>query len=90
MKALGWVLMSSLLFVVLASAIAVVWARHETRVLFGTLTALQKHRDALDVDFSRLELERATWAEPSRIETMARSKLGMVDPAANAIEVIQR
>ncbi|HET8897350.1 MAG TPA: cell division protein FtsL [Rhodanobacteraceae bacterium] len=79
-----------LLLAVLASAIAVVWARHESRVLFVKLTHLQNQRDGLNVEFGRLELEQATWAEPGRIEQVARGKLGMIDPPPNAIGLIRR
>lgn len=79
-----------LLAVVLASAIGVVWARHQNRVLFVELTRLQKQRDTLDVEFGRLEIEQATWAEPSRIERIARQKLDMIDPPADAIRLLRR
>ncbi|RAP59523.1 cell division protein FtsL [Oleiagrimonas sp. MCCC 1A03011] len=83
-------LLPILLALVLISAIAVVWARHENRVLFVQLTKLQSQRDALNVEFGRLELEKATWAEPSRIETIARSKMGMVNPTAADTRLIRR
>ncbi|GAB3025796.1 cell division protein FtsL [Oleiagrimonas citrea] len=83
-------LLPILLALVLISAIAVVWARHENRVLFVQLTKLQSQRDALNVEFGRLELEKATWAEPSRIETIARAKMGMVNPTAADTRLIRR
>ncbi len=73
-------LVPGLLVLVLVSAIAVIWARHENRVLFVQLTQLQSRRDALNVEFGRLELEKATWADPARIEYVARKQLGMVRP----------
>lgn len=82
--------MGALLVVVLGSAISVVWARHESRVLFVQLTRLQNERDALNVDFGRLEIEQATWAEPSRIERIARQQLGMIDPPADAVRLIHQ
>jgi cell division protein FtsL len=90
MKAVGAVALLVLLLAVLASAIAVVWARQESRTLFVQLTQLQGQRDALNVEFGRLELEQATWAEPGRIETLARQKLGMVNPTPADIRLIRR
>jgi cell division protein FtsL len=90
MREAGAWLVGALLLAVLASAVAVVWARHESRVLFVELTQLQNARDALNVDFGRLELEQATWAEPSRVEKVARDKLGMIDPPPGAISLIRR
>ncbi len=72
------------------SAIAVVDARQESRRLFVELNALEIARDELNVDFGRLQLEQATWAEPKRIEQIARDDLGMLSPAAADTRVIRR
>jgi cell division protein FtsL len=68
----------------------VVWTRHESRVLFVQLTSLQNQRDDLNVEYGRLELEQATWAEPRRIDEEARAKLGMVTPAPAGIQLVRR
>jgi len=81
-------LLPVLVVLALVSAISVVWARHENRVLFVQLTQLQARRDALNVEFGRLELEKATWADPSRIESIARKQMGMVNPPAADIRLI--
>lgn len=62
------------------TAIGVVDARHRHRQLFFALTRLEKGRDALDIEFSRLQLEQATWAESNRIDKVARERLGMRTP----------
>lgn len=80
----------ALLLATLGSAIAVVWARHQSRELFGELTRMQAAQDDLRIDFGRLELEQATWAEPSRVEKVAREKLGMIDPPADVVRVLRR
>lgn len=90
MKLVAALAFAALLVADLASAIGVVWTRHESRVLFVELTRLQNTRDELNVDFGRLELEQATWADPGRIEQMARSQLGMVNPPPEDVELIQR
>ena len=77
-----------LLLAVIASGIAVVWARHQDRVAFVELSKLQSRRDTLNVEFGRLELEQATWASPSRIEQIARGQLGMISPPAASVEMI--
>jgi len=73
----------------IASAIAVVFARHEHRQLFIQLTALEKARDGLNIEFGRLQLEQATWAESNRIDQVAREKLGMKFPESNEIVVVR-
>lgn len=90
MKAVGALAFAVLLLAVVASAIAVVWARHQGRVAFVHLTQLQNQRDALNVEYGRLELEQATWAAPGRIEQIARSQLGMIDPAPAQVGLIRQ
>ncbi|MGN6190680.1 MAG: cell division protein FtsL [Rhodanobacteraceae bacterium] len=88
MKTLGALATGVLLLAVVASGIAVVWARHQDRAAFVQLSNLQNQRDALNVEFGRLELEQATWASPSRIEQIARGQLGMISPPAASVEMI--
>jgi cell division protein FtsL len=90
MKAVGAIGLLLLLVAVLASAIGVVWTRHESRVLFVDLTRLQNQRDELNIEYGRLELEQATWAEPRRIDDEARQKLGMVAPKPQDIQLVRR
>lgn len=90
MRTLGGIVMLLLLLAVLASAIGVVWTRHESRVLFVDLTRLQNQRDELNVEYGRLELEQATWAEPRRIDDEARNKLGMTTPRPQDIQLVRQ
>lgn len=71
------------------SAIAVVFARHEHRQLFIALSKLEKARDELNIEFGRLQLEQATWAESNRIDQVARTRLGMVFPETGDIVVVR-
>ena len=71
------------------SAIAVVYARHEHRQLFVQLKRLQRDRDELNIDFGRLQLEQATWAEANRIDQVARARLGMKFPETGDIVVVR-
>lgn len=73
----------------LVTALAVVHARHHHRVLFVELNQLDKARDELDIDFGRLQLEQATWAESNRIDQVARDRLGMKFPEDGEIVVIR-
>ena len=73
----------------IATAVGVVMARHRHRQLFVELNRLEKTRDELNVDFSRLQLEQATWAESTLIDRTARERLGMVLPKADEIVVVR-
>ena len=89
MKAISTLVCAILLLAAVASALGVVWTRHESRVLFVQLTALQNQRDASNIEYGRLELEQATYAEPRRIDDEARQKLGMVDPRPQDIRLLR-
>jgi len=83
------VLLALLIAANLASAVAVVYARHQHRQLFVELSRLEKARDALNIEFGRLQLEQATWAESNRIDQIARNKLGMKFPETGEIVVVR-
>lgn len=86
-RVLAW---SVLIGMVMVSAIAIVDLRQRSRSLFIELDRLAKERDNLDVDFGRLELEQATWAENNRIEQIARGRLGMISSGAAETVVVRR
>lgn len=73
-----------------ASAIGVVHARHESRRAFIALTRFEAERDELNIEFGRLQLEQATWAETHRIEQIAATQLGMVFPGPADTRVVRR
>ena len=83
------VLLAILVIANIVSAVGVVNARHEHRQLFVQLARLEHVRDELNVDFGRLQLEQATWAEANRIDQIARTKLGMKFPESADIVVIR-
>jgi cell division protein FtsL len=85
----GRVLLIALVVANVLSAIGVVFARHEHRQLFIALTRLEKARDELNIEFGRLQLEQATWAESNRIDQVARTRLGMKFPEAGDIVVVR-
>ena len=71
-----WLLISSLF----VSALETVVARHQARKLFVEIQTLEKVRDELNEEWSRLLLEQSTWATDVRIELLSRSKLDMKMP----------
>ena len=86
--------MSRLLLIVLlgltvASGIGVVYKRHMHRHLFVQLSKLERERDELNIEFGRLQLEQATWAESNRVDQVARGRLGMKFPEADDIVVVR-
>ena len=59
-------------------------------MLFDEVTRLERARDELNIEFGRLQLEQATWAESNRVDQVARSRLGMVFPRTEDIVVLRR
>ena len=69
-----------LLIVTFVSAISVVYVKHYNRKLFVELQQLEKHRDDMEVEWGKLQLEQNTWATHARIERIAKQKLQMITP----------
>ena len=65
-----------------ASAIAVVEVRHQSRSLFVSLESLYDERDELNTAWRQLQLEQGALAMQSRVERIARDDIGMrsIDP----------
>lgn len=87
---LSLTLFTLLLVANVTSAVTVAWARHQTRILFVELRRLERERDQLDIEFTKLQLERATLADVGRIERIAREQLRLRPVARDRIEVIGR
>ena len=84
------VLLALLVLGIVASALLVVRDRHQHRQEFIALSKLEKARDELNIEFGRLQLEQATWAESNRVDQVARMRLGMVFPRTEDIVVLRR
>ncbi|AKC87282.1 cell division protein FtsL [Pseudoxanthomonas suwonensis] len=82
-------LLAVLLLANVGTAIAVVYERYRHRQLFVELTRLERERDELNIEFGRLQLEQATWAQANRIDQVARQRLGMKFPEAEDIVVVR-
>ena len=78
----------ALLLVVIATAMAVVYARHESRALFIALEGLEGDRDELNFEWGRLQLEQSAWSTHGRVEEIAGGKLNMVMPGRNNTVVV--
>lgn len=74
---------------VFASAIGVVYAKHENRKLFIELQALQTARDEMNVEWGQLQLEQSTLATHARIDTVARTKLDMITPSPETVVIVK-
>jgi len=73
---------------VVATAVAVVYAEQRGRSLFAELQGLQRERDELNVEWRRLQLEQSTLATHGRVERIARKQLGMRLPTVETTVII--
>jgi cell division protein FtsL len=84
-RALALVLVAA----VVITAIGIAHARHRHRQLYIEITRLERARDELNIEFGRLQIEQATWAESNRIDQVARQRLGMRFPSTQEIVVVR-
>lgn len=78
-----------LAFVVLASSLAVVYAKHQSRKMFVELDTLKKQRDEMNIEWGRLQLEQSTLATHSRIEESAKKRLDMITPEYEEVLIVR-
>lgn len=74
---------------VLISALAVVYVKFQTRVLFAELQALQAEADKMNIEWGQLQLEQSTKLTHGQVEYLARKRLGMVMPGSEQVVVIR-
>ena len=72
-----------------ASALGVVYTRHQSRHLAVRLGNLETRHDEAVAEWSRLQLEQAWLADASQIESTARRQLEMQQPDETRILVIK-
>lgn len=84
-----YLLIAVLVVANVVTALVLVRDRHEHRLQFIALTKLEKARDELNIEFGRLQLEQATWAESNRIDQVARARLEMLFPRTEDIVVLR-
>ena len=78
-----------LYMLVIILAVMIVANRHQARQLFSELQQLQKERDQLNANWSRLMLEQSTQLNQVRVEDQAKNVLGMRKPTAENTQVIR-
>lgn len=85
----GLLSLALLYFLVIALALVIVVNRHHSRQLFAELQKLEKERDELSADWSRLKLEQSTLLNQVHVETRSKQVLKMQKPSADNLKVIR-
>ena len=73
----------------ISSALGVVYARHESRLLAVELGVLEARQDEGLAEWSRLQIEQGWLADASQIEKTARGVLQMQEPETTQILVVR-
>lgn len=75
---------------VLATATAVIYARHQSRDLFVRLERLNADRDALEMEWGRLQLEQSAWSSHAFVERVANARMNMGLPAPADVRIVRQ
>lgn len=85
-----WFLGAVMVLLVMISAIANVYAKHESRKSFTELQVLTSERDRLEVEWGKLQIEQSTWSTYARVEQLARKQMHMRIPAPGQTMLLSR
>lgn len=81
----------TLLFgLVLASAVLLIYSKHQSRKLFVEVQQLKYEVDALNTEWSQLQLEQSAWSGHGRIERIARKQLSMIMPEPGDVVFVKQ
>ncbi len=70
-------ILSVLFAMVFSNAIAVIYVKQQSRDLYTQIRVLQKQKDAITIDWSRLQIQSSTLTNAAHVEKIARQKLSM-------------
>ena len=79
-----------LIFVCLASVIAIIWVRHENREVFVELQALYHHRDNLNIEWRNLLTERTSLTRHDQLENWAQTNVKMQAPEEQLVLLLHK
>jgi cell division protein FtsL len=77
-----------LIVAVVLCALLLITSQHRARKLVNELEQEQDRTKQLDVEWGQLQLEQSTWATPSRVEQLARTRLHMLTPDPRRVQMV--
>ncbi len=81
--------LGGLILVLLISALAVIYSKYHSRLIFIEIQKQERALDQYEVEWGQLQLELTTLAEQNRVEQVARGQLRLVMPAREKIIYIK-
>lgn len=82
-------LLTLLISILMLSAIAVIYSKYQSRLVFMEIQKKEKELDDYEVEWGRLQLELTTLTEENRVEIEARNRLLLTLPAQGKIIYIK-
>lgn len=76
------------LFAAAAAAVALAFTKHEARKNFVELQRLSRERDTINTEWTRLQIEQATFAAHGEIEGKASGELALKRPESDDLLLI--
>jgi len=83
------ILVAVLLLILTVSGLAVIYAKHNSRLVFIDIQKTEQELEQLEVRWERLILEEKMLSEHNRVEKKARKNMGLIDLDRKAIVYIQ-
>ena len=78
-----------LIVALMLSAIAVIFSKYQSRLVFMEIQKKEKELDDYEVEWGRLQLELTTLTEENRVEIEARNRLMLTLPTQDKIIYIK-
>jgi cell division protein FtsL len=75
--------------VLLMTALAVIYSKYNSRLIFIDIQKQERELDQREVEWGQTQLELTTFAEQNRVEQVARQKLKLVLPLHEKIIYIK-
>ena len=79
------VFLALLVIALMLSAIAVIYSKYQSRLVFMEIQKKEKELDDYEVEWGRLQLELTTLTEENRVEIEARNRLLLTLPTQDKI-----
>jgi cell division protein FtsL len=80
---------ATLLIALLVSALAVIYSKYHSRLIFIEIQKQERTLDQYEVEWGQLQLELTTLTEQNRVELVAREQLKLVMPLRDKIIYIK-
>jgi len=81
--------LSGLLIILLLSALAVIYSKYYSRLLFIDIQKQERTLDQYEVEWGQMQLELTMLSEQNRVELVAREHLKLVMPLRDKIIYIK-